>query len=141
VGDGWDDLCSGVGDLMASQDVTAADHGRATVHVRRRFSFPGVGRSYRVFVDGREVHRLGAGEEQELEVRAGPHRIEVRVGSWARSEPCDFSAGSGDVLAFDCRPRSLGEIGFKGLFRPYNYRYALAIDRRPSPGRASAADR
>lgn len=78
--------------------------GWATVKVKRLWAFAGYHAMNDVFVDGQPAATLGPGDECELKVWPGTHRIEVRVGRAAGF--VDLALAAGQHVDLECRPAS-----------------------------------
>lgn len=66
-------------------------------------------RAYKVFIDDFEVGSVGDGETAAFTVEPGEHSLRLRI-DWTGSPTRTFSARSGEVTEFSCRPGSGPEI-------------------------------
>lgn len=72
-------------------------------------------RSYRVLIDGSGVGRLRRGEQLEVTVSPGPHRVRIRI-DWSGSKEVVVDVAEGQVVSFVAAPprRSIGPLDLLG---------------------------
>lgn len=62
-------------------------------------------RAYKVLIDGGEVGRIAAGEEQDHALAPGEHTLRVVI-DWTGSPSITFSVADEESIAFTCQPSS-----------------------------------
>lgn len=60
-------------------------------------------RTYRIYLDGRRVGKIRAGEELRLPISPGKHRLQLRI-DWTASQKLEFEIGEDDGADFVCKP-------------------------------------
>jgi len=64
-------------------------------------------RAYRVFVDGKEIGKVGNGETKTFPVNPGAHRLALKI-DWCGSKAVEFTAADGASMSFQVRSNLRG---------------------------------
>ena len=75
----------------------------ATVVVKRPSGFVGFLRTYKIFIDGKEVGSLEGGESKSFVVDPGMHKIQTAMGKYLSHE-CEVSISLGQVVELESGP-------------------------------------
>ena len=89
--------------------------GMATICISRDSVFRDRFRDYRVLLDGREIGRIGNGQEKRFEIDPGQHQLAMKI-DWCTSAPVRFLAVNGQSSKFRC---GSGLRGIRLLFMLY----------------------
>jgi hypothetical protein len=76
-------------------------NGVANISVRRESAFFDRFRDYRILLDGREIGRIGNGQEKSFQIDPGEHELLMTI-DWCSSSPVRFLAVSGQDSRFRC---------------------------------------
>jgi hypothetical protein len=78
---------------------------------------------YTVRIDGESVGKIAAGESQRYYVQPGQHALQVKI-DWVGSPTISVDAESGEVIQFECAPRSSSlalMAVLRGIVQPASY--------------------
>jgi hypothetical protein len=78
-----------------------------TLSLKRDSAFADRLRNYRVHLDGREIGRIGNGEDKDFAVTSGHHQLVMKI-DWCRSNIATFDIGEGQNAKFSCGSRLTG---------------------------------
>jgi hypothetical protein len=62
-------------------------------------------RDYGVLLDGREVSRIGNGDEIQLPIQAGSHLVQLKI-DWCYSPELRINAAQDEKIYVECGPNS-----------------------------------
>jgi len=74
----------------------------ATIIVRRKSSWIGMLRAFKLYVDDKKVGTVPNGREQIFTVTAGRHKIDMTGSLWSKTEILDIDLQPGQVITFEC---------------------------------------
>jgi hypothetical protein len=80
------------------------------IKISRDNTFMAMATSWKVILDGKEVWKLGNGEESEFLVGAGEHTVKLKAWSFKDSRTYTVRLQEGMVAAFTCRPTLSGGL-------------------------------
>ncbi len=89
------------------QDAFAKSDQPAVINIRRKSQATGALRTFGVFIDHKQIEKLGSGETKKIETKAGNHTIFVQMGS-SKSEVLTFELEPGKTIGLVCQMSTLG---------------------------------
>jgi membrane associated rhomboid family serine protease len=89
----------------------------AKLKIKRRSGFGDGLRRYRIAVDDKEVGKLSAGKEIELQITPGEHRVQLRL-DWCSSNVLTVNVAEGHEMVLECG--NSGNV-LDGFFAPNEY--------------------
>ena len=74
----------------------------ATIKVKRKNNLAAFMRPYKIYIDDKRMDSLMGGQEVDLQVGEGRHRIDIVYSLWIKSDLLQFEVQDGDTLTFEC---------------------------------------
>jgi hypothetical protein len=100
-----------------------------TLSLKRDSGFADRLRDYRVLLDGREIGRIGNGEDKDFAVTSGHHQLVVKI-DWCRSNIVTFDIAEDQSAKFICGSSLTGTRRafaiFYVFFAPWKYLWLRA---------------
>lgn len=91
------------------------------ISLKRKWQYGYGARAFRVYIDEREVGKIGAGKTEQYTVSSGTHSVQIKI-DYYKSNTLQVDLLEGQTLELNCGVQGLQGLSMK-LFNPNDYLY------------------